>query len=100
MPWTPKPISQLERQIETLQIKLLRANSELRLKTVYAQRLEFLLQHRMATIDELVAKRQARAQNKRLEAEADHLAALIAAPVPTAEITSSQSQASGAEISN
>jgi hypothetical protein len=44
MPWTPKPISQLERQIETLQIKLLRANSELRLKTVYAQRLEFLLQ--------------------------------------------------------
>jgi hypothetical protein len=28
------------------------------------------------------------------------LAALIAAPVPTAEITSSQSQASGAEISN
>jgi len=69
MPWTPKPISQLERQIETLQIKLLRANSELRLKTVYAQRLEFLLQHRMATIDELVAKLdQARAQNKRLEA--------------------------------
>ena len=52
-------------------------------------------------IDELVAKLdQARAQNKRLEAEADHLAALIAAPVPTAEITSSQSQASGAEISN
>jgi multidrug resistance efflux pump len=101
LPWTPKPISQLERQIETLQIKLLRANSELRLKTVYAQRLEFLLQHRMATIDELVAKLdQARAQNKRLEAEADHLAALIAAPVPTAEITSSQSQASGAEISN
>jgi hypothetical protein len=35
---------------------LLRTNAELRTKTVYAQRLEYLIQQRSETIDQLIAQ--------------------------------------------
>ena len=54
---------------------------ELTTKKHYAERLEVLLRERMERIDELYATiDQLREQNKRLEAEADHLAAIIAVP--------------------
>jgi hypothetical protein len=68
MSWKPAATNDLQRQVDTLAIKLLRANSELRLKTVYCQRLEFPLHQRLETIDALNAKlEQAREQNRRLE---------------------------------
>jgi hypothetical protein len=47
MPWKPKPATDLQREIDTLAIKLLRANSALRLKTLYCERLEYLLRERL-----------------------------------------------------
>jgi hypothetical protein len=68
MPWPPRRSSitevQLQREVEVLGLKLLKANSELRIKTLYAERLEYLLRERLTRIDELTA----------------HLAQLVAAP--------------------
>jgi chromosome condensin MukBEF ATPase and DNA-binding subunit MukB len=77
MPWKP---ASLEREKHALQMKLLQANAQLRLKTIYAERLEYLLRERLARIDELNGKlEQARTINHRLEQEREHLAGLIAA---------------------
>ena len=70
---------QLQREIDTLGIKLLRANAALRLKTIYAERLEHLLHQRQERIDQLFGLlEQARTINHKLEAECEHLAQLVA----------------------
>ena len=76
----PHPIPpELQRKIHELQTKLLQANSALRLKTIYAERLEFLLQKRTERVDQLFGLlEQARRQNEKLDAENEHLATLIA----------------------
>ena len=79
MPWKPASPSDLQRQVDTLAMRLLKANSELHLKTQYAQRLEYLLHERSERIDELTGRiDQLRERNKRLEAEAEHLAKIAA----------------------
>ena len=76
---------ELQRKCETLAIKLLRANSALRLKTVYCERLEYLLLERNTRIDELTGKlEQARTANQRLEQECEHLADMVR-PLPQLE---------------
>ena len=85
MPWPPRRSSitevQLQREVEVLGLKLLKANSELRIKTLYAERLEYLLRERLTRIDELTAQvDQLRHRNKQLDREAEHLAQLVAAP--------------------
>ena len=69
---------ELQRKVETLSLKLLRANAALRLKTVYCERLEYLMRERSERIDELNAKLdQLREQNKRLDQENEHLADMV-----------------------
>ena len=69
----------LKRENDALAIKLLRANSDLKTKTLYAERLEFLLRERMQRIDELTGRLEtARATNHRLERECEHLATMLA----------------------
>ena len=69
---------ELQRECEVLQLKLLKANSELRTKTVYAQRLEYLVHERSERVDELNAKlEQSRAHIKKLDQECEHLADMI-----------------------
>ena len=85
MPWprrrTPSHEVQLQRECEVLQLKLLRVNSALRLKTVYAERLEYLLHERSERIDELNGKlEQSRQQVQRLGLENQLLIEMIAAP--------------------
>ena len=82
MPWPPRRSSiteaELRRECELLQLKLLRVNSALRLKTLYAERLEFLLHERLTKIDELTGRlEQARSVNQRLEQECEHLADMV-----------------------
>jgi hypothetical protein len=73
--------AKLEREITTLQLKLLRTNAELKLSQTYASRLEVLVHERCAMIDALHGRIDAlRTENKRLEQEAEHYAALLAAP--------------------
>jgi hypothetical protein len=92
MPWKPKALSDLERQNHTLALRLLKANAELRTKTLYAQRLEFLLHQRSERIDELNGKlEQSREQVRRLGLENELLAAMIVAP--ELSMTSEQAQA-------
>ena len=79
MPWKPATTTDLERKIHTLQVKLLQNNSALKLKTDYCERLEFLLRQRNQRVDQLFARlEQAQTANRRLEAECEHLAGLIA----------------------
>jgi hypothetical protein len=85
MPWPPRRPSshelQLQRECEVLQLKLLKANSELRTKTVYAQRLEYLVHERSERVDELNAKlEQSREQVRRLDLQNQILVEMIAAP--------------------
>jgi uncharacterized protein (DUF3084 family) len=64
-----------------LRTEIVRLRSELTSKQQYGSRLELLLRERMERIDELTAQvDQLRHQNKQLDAEAEHLAAIIAAP--------------------
>ena len=82
MPWPPRRPSshelELQHEVATLQLKLLKANSELRSKTVYAQRLEYLVHERSERVDELNAKlEQSRAHIKKLDEECEHLADMI-----------------------
>jgi hypothetical protein len=68
----------LRREVEVLAIKLLKANAELRMKTIYASRLEVLVQERCAMIDALHSRiDQLRDQNKKLESEAEHYADML-----------------------
>jgi hypothetical protein len=79
MPWKPAALNDLERKIHALQVKLLQTNSALKLKTDYCERLEFLLRQRNQRVDQLFAQlERACTANRRLEAECEHLASLIA----------------------
>ena len=70
---------ELQRKIHELQTKLLRTNSELRLKVLYAQRLEYLVHQRCERIDQQFGLlERARRQNIKLDEENEHLANLIA----------------------
>jgi septal ring factor EnvC (AmiA/AmiB activator) len=89
MPWPPRRSSitevQLQREIEVLGLKLLRANAALRSKTLYAQRLEYLLHERSERIDELNGQLdRLRALNQRLGLENEVLAAMLAPSAVTA----------------
>ena len=80
MPWRKPNPSQTEllHEVTVLSAKLLRANSELRTKTIFIERLQYLLRARTERIDELNGKLQdARAANQQLEQECEHLAALV-----------------------
>jgi hypothetical protein len=82
MPWPPRRSSshelELEREVTVLQLKLLKANSALRTKTVYAQRLEYLVQARNERVDELNAKlEQSREHIRKLDQECEHLTDMI-----------------------
>jgi hypothetical protein len=71
----------LQREKHELAIRLLRANSQLRLKQLYCERLEFLLHERLEKIDQLTGViEQLRAQTQRLGLENQVLVAMIAAP--------------------
>jgi hypothetical protein len=79
MPWKQHSVSDWERKVHELQMKLLAANSALRLKTIYAERLEILLRQRNERVDELNAKLEhAYFIHRRLEREAEHLSRIIA----------------------
>jgi len=70
--------TKLQREVETLSVKLLKANAELRTKVVYCQRLETLVQERCAMIDALHSRiDRLRDQNKKLEIEAQHYPDMI-----------------------
>jgi hypothetical protein len=49
MPWKPAAPSDLQRQVDVLSLKVLKLNAELRMKSVYCQRLEHLLHERNET---------------------------------------------------
>ena len=72
-----------------LRTEIVRLRSELTSKQQYASRLELLLRERMERIDELNAEvDQLRHENKKLDAEAEHLAEMVrwpAAPRVAAE---------------
>ena len=77
-PRKPTPAElELQRKIHTLQVTLLRTNAELRTKVIYAERLEIALHQRCERIDQL---ERAHSVNRRLEAECEHLAQLVASP--------------------
>ena len=77
--------AELRKECEVLQLKLLRVNSALRLKTLYAERLEHLVHERSETIDQLTAKLdQSRQQVQHLSLQNEILVAMIAAPQPEA----------------
>jgi hypothetical protein len=75
---------QLQKVNDGLRTEILKLRHELTTKQTYAERLEILLRERMERIDDLNGKlEQAREQNKRLKAEAEHLAAMVATPRPS-----------------
>jgi chromosome segregation ATPase len=79
--WRSRPnIAQLEHEIDTLKTVVIRLRRELENKQDANGRLKLLLRERLARIDELTAKiEQLRAANQKLDAEADHLAKMVAA---------------------
>jgi len=74
----------LQKENDGLRTEIVKLRHELTNKQGYAERLEVLLRERLERIDDLNGKlEQAREQNKRLKAEAEHLAAIVAAPRPS-----------------
>ena len=72
---------QLQRENATLAIKLLKVNSERRIKQIYCQRLEYLFHERLTKIDQLTGViDQLRSANQKLGLQNEILAAMIAAP--------------------
>ena len=67
MPWKPKPVTDLQRQLDAALLKLLKANAELEHKTRCVSRLEILVAERNACIDALHGRiDQLRAATERL----------------------------------
>jgi hypothetical protein len=86
MPWKPRAPTDLQRQLDAAHLKLLKANAELKHKTQYVSRLETLVNERNACIDALHGRIDAlREQNRKLDAEAEHLAQMVAAPLVNAD---------------
>ena len=71
----------LLKENDGLRTEIVRLRHQLTTNQHYAGRLELLLHERMERIDQLVAQvDQLRLKNKQLDEEAEHLAAIIAAP--------------------
>jgi chromosome segregation ATPase len=69
----------LQKENDGLRTEIVKLRHELTGKQGYAERLEVLLRERLERIDELTGRiDQLRERNKRLEAEAEHLAAMAA----------------------
>jgi hypothetical protein len=69
---------ELQKEITTLQLKLLRVNSALAIKTPIRQQTGYLLHQRSETIDALHGQlEQSREQIRRLDLECEHLADMI-----------------------
>jgi hypothetical protein len=78
MPWKPKPVTDLQRQLNAAQLKLLKANAELEHKTQCVSRLEILVAERSERIDELANTiATLRDQNRRLNDEAERLCEMV-----------------------
>jgi len=74
----------IQKEIGGLCTELIQLRHQLASKQQYAERLEVLLRERLERIDDLNGKlEQARERNKRLKAEAEHLAAMVATPRPS-----------------
>jgi len=86
----PKPTPaelQLKRENDGLKTTIVCLRREIENKQGAVGRLETLLRERLTRIDQLTAQvDQLRHQNKKLEAEAEHLAAVIAAAPDNASI--------------
>jgi len=80
--WKSRPdIAQLEQAIDQLRTELIRMRRQLSGKAGYAAKLELVLHQRTEQIDQLHHRIDTlRAANRKLEAEAEHYAALLAAP--------------------
>jgi len=71
----------LQKENDGLRTEIVKLRHELTNKQGYAERLEVLLRERLERIDDLNGKlEQAREQNKRLKAEAEHQAAMAGGP--------------------
>jgi hypothetical protein len=71
----------LLKENDGLRTEIVRLRRELSNKGYYASRLELLLHERMERIDQLTATiDQLRERNRRLDEEAEHLAAMVATP--------------------
>jgi hypothetical protein len=71
----------LLKENDGLRTEIVRLRRELTTKQHYAERLEYLLHQRMERTDELTATiDQLRERNRRLDEEAEHLAAMVAPP--------------------
>jgi chromosome segregation ATPase len=69
---------QLKREVDALQMTLVRVREQLRNKESYASGLEVLVHERSERVDELSAKlEQSRAQIRHLDQECEHLADMI-----------------------
>ena len=91
MPWNRRRARlneiQLQRTNGTLSTQLLQLREQLRNKESYAAGLEILLRQRNERIDQLTAQvDQLRHQNKQLDAEAEHYAALLTQKLDTVEL--------------
>ena len=80
--WRSRPdTAQLEHTVDQLRTELIKLRRQLSGKEQYIDRLKFLCHERTTRIDDLRATiDDLRAANQKLDAEAEHLAALIAAP--------------------
>jgi hypothetical protein len=80
--WRTRPdAAALEHLVNQLRTTVIQLRHELTNKEGYAATLELVLKQRTQTIDDLVGKlEQVRAQNRRLDAEAERLAAMVARP--------------------
>ena len=78
MPWKRHRPSELERTNDQLRTTVIQLRHEVETKAGYATKLEMLLRSRAARIDQLNGQlEQVRAQNRRLDEEAERLAEMV-----------------------
>jgi hypothetical protein len=82
MPWKARPREPLEKENDTLKTTIVRLRHDLANKEGAVGKLKVLLRSRTERIDELAnTVAVLREQNRRLDAEADHLAELVRQPM-------------------
>jgi septal ring factor EnvC (AmiA/AmiB activator) len=87
--WRLRRADPLEKENDALKTVIACLRTDMRNCEGQIRRFEVLVQERCAMIDALHARIDVlRDQNKKLEIEAEHLAALVAAPQPNAAILS------------
>ena len=78
MNWKFKPLTDVEKDNAALRTTIVQLRHQLKTKQGYVQRLQVLLCSRLQTIDELNGKLdQLRHQNRRLDAENEHLVEMV-----------------------